>query len=158
MAFARSLAFYVLARDVPQFHEYLVVGRGLPTEKVPEPTIYRMRIFAPNALVARSKFWYFMKRLSNIKKMTGEILATTEVRFPRPCLPLDGCCAPFSRPNSARTWTDLDLASPCERAGLVGLLLLRSLRRSRGRSRTLACGSATTRGAAPTTCTRSTAS
>ena len=63
-----------------QFHEFLVVGRGLPSEKVPEPKIYRMRLFAPNALVARSKFWYFMKRLSNIKKMTGEILATTEVR------------------------------------------------------------------------------
>ena len=108
MAFARSLAFYVLARDMPQFHEYLVVGRGLPTEKVPEPTIYRMRIFAPNALVARSKFWYFMKRLSNIKKMTGEILATTEVRFPRPCLPSLAVVRPsLAQTPSAHgpTWT-----------------------------------------------------
>ena len=39
-----------------------------------------MRIFAPNALVAKSKFWYFMKRLSDVKKMTGEILSCTEVR------------------------------------------------------------------------------
>jgi hypothetical protein len=71
-------------RAPPQFHEYLVVGRGLPTEKTPEPTIYRMRIFAPNALVARSKFWYFMKRLSDVKKMNGEILLCTEVGAPPP--------------------------------------------------------------------------
>jgi len=42
----------------PQFHEYLVVGRHQVTERDPTPKIYRMRLFAPNPLVARSKFWY----------------------------------------------------------------------------------------------------
>lgn len=131
-----------------QFHEYLVLGRGLPTEKKPQPTIYRMRIFAPNALVAKSKFWYFMKRLSDVKKMTGEILSCTEVRrwagagrAPEPLGTLPALTPP---------------AVPRALAGRAALR--RSWRRSRRPLRTSASGSATTRGAAPTTCTRSTAS
>lgn len=41
--------------------EYQVVGRHLPTESEPSPKIYRMRIFAPNEVVAKSRFWYFLK-------------------------------------------------------------------------------------------------
>ena len=43
------------------FHEYQVVGRHLPTENDPTPKIYRMRIFAPNEVVAKSRFWYFLR-------------------------------------------------------------------------------------------------
>ena len=43
------------------FNEYQVVGRHLPTENEPTPKIYRMRIFAPNEVVAKSRFWYFLR-------------------------------------------------------------------------------------------------
>lgn len=42
-------------------HEYQVVGRHLPTASDPTPKIYRMRIFAPNEVVAKSRFWYFLR-------------------------------------------------------------------------------------------------
>jgi hypothetical protein len=41
--------------------EYQVVGRHLPTESDPNPKIYRMRIFASNEVVAKSRFWYFLR-------------------------------------------------------------------------------------------------
>jgi large subunit ribosomal protein L18Ae len=41
--------------------EYQVVGRHLPTEAAPTPKIYRMRIFAPNEVVAKSRFWYYLR-------------------------------------------------------------------------------------------------
>jgi len=41
--------------------EYQVVGRHLPTGNEPNPKIYRMRIFAPNEVVAKSRFWYFLR-------------------------------------------------------------------------------------------------
>jgi large subunit ribosomal protein L18Ae len=41
--------------------EYQVVGRPLPTDAHPTPPIYRMRIFAPNEVVAKSRFWYFLR-------------------------------------------------------------------------------------------------
>lgn len=41
--------------------EYQVVGRHLPTESEPTPKIFRMRIFAPNEVVAKSRFWYFLR-------------------------------------------------------------------------------------------------
>ena len=43
------------------FTEYQVVGRHLPTDNEPVPKIYRMRIFAPNEVVAKSRFWYFLR-------------------------------------------------------------------------------------------------
>jgi len=42
-------------------HEYQIVGRHLPTESEPTPKIYRMRIFATNEVVAKSRFWYFLR-------------------------------------------------------------------------------------------------
>lgn len=42
-----------------------------------------MRIFAKNALRAKSKFWYFMQRICSekVKKANGEVLSINEVRF-----------------------------------------------------------------------------
>ena len=34
-----------------------------------------MRIFARNVVLAKSRFWYFMKRLNKAKKSGGELLA-----------------------------------------------------------------------------------
>uniref|UniRef100_A0A8C5QC88 Large ribosomal subunit protein eL20 n=1 Tax=Leptobrachium leishanense TaxID=445787 RepID=A0A8C5QC88_9ANUR len=59
--------------------EYKVVGRSLPTTKVPSPPLYRMRIFAPNHVVAKSRFWYFVSQLKKMKKASGEIVYCGQV-------------------------------------------------------------------------------
>jgi hypothetical protein len=59
--------------------EYQVVGRHLPSESNPTPKLYRMRIFAPNDVVAKSRFWYFLGKLRKIKKANGEIVSLNEV-------------------------------------------------------------------------------
>jgi len=58
---------------------YQVIGRKAPTEKEPEPQLYRMQIFAPNKVNAKSKFWYFLHQYKKMKKTTGEILAVHEI-------------------------------------------------------------------------------
>ena len=50
------------------------MGRRLPTEKDKNPQVYRMRIFAPDSVAAKSRFWYFLKMLKKIKKANGEIV------------------------------------------------------------------------------------
>ena len=61
-------------------NEYEVIGRVRPTEKKPDPKIYKMKIFAPNAVVAKSKFWYFISKLVKAKKSSGEILQVKRIR------------------------------------------------------------------------------
>lgn len=65
---------------MPTLREYHVVGRRTPTEADPSPSIFRMRIFAPNEVVAKSRFWYFMHQIHKMKRSTGDILAVNEVR------------------------------------------------------------------------------
>jgi hypothetical protein len=86
--------------------EYQVVGRHLPTENEPNPKIYRMRIFAPNDVVAKSRFWYFLRcagyatvqtgslcswtlyrKLKKVKKANGEIIGVNVVST-YPCCPM----------------------------------------------------------------------
>lgn len=62
-----------------RFTEYSVVGRKLPTEAEPEPKLYRMRIFAPNDVVAKSRFWYYLRQLKKVKASSGEIVAVNVV-------------------------------------------------------------------------------
>lgn len=38
-----------------------------------------MRIFAPDVVSAKSRFWYFMKMLKKLKKTVGEIVMCSEV-------------------------------------------------------------------------------
>jgi hypothetical protein len=38
-----------------------------------------MRIFAPNQVVAKSRFWYFLRGLRKVKKATGEIVSVNVV-------------------------------------------------------------------------------
>jgi large subunit ribosomal protein L18Ae len=78
--------------------EYQIVGRHLPTDAEPTPKIYRMRIFAPNEVVAKSRFWYFLRfvsflrllhelrsdhhlprQLKKVKKANGEIIGVNVV-------------------------------------------------------------------------------
>uniref|UniRef100_A0A2K5WLI1 Large ribosomal subunit protein eL20 n=1 Tax=Macaca fascicularis TaxID=9541 RepID=A0A2K5WLI1_MACFA len=59
--------------------EYKAVGRCLPTPKCHTPPLYRMRIFAPNHVVAKSRFWYFVSQLKKMKKSSGEIVYCGQV-------------------------------------------------------------------------------
>ncbi|CAN6674552.1 large ribosomal subunit protein eL20B [Trichomonascus vanleenenianus] len=67
-----------------RLNEYQVIGRHLPTEKEPEPKLFRMRIFAPNTVVAKSRFWYFLAKLRRIKKVNGEIVSINQIHEKRP--------------------------------------------------------------------------
>ncbi|CAK0842530.1 unnamed protein product [Prorocentrum cordatum] len=76
-----------------KMHQYQIVGRAAPTPKNPTPKIYRMRMFAKNKVLAKSRFWYpaawgpspplamadFMKKLNKAKKSGGELLAVNEL-------------------------------------------------------------------------------
>lgn len=62
-----------------RLNEYQVIGRHLPTETNPTPKLYRMRIFAPNTVVAKSRFWYFLMKLRKVKKANGEIVSLNVV-------------------------------------------------------------------------------
>ena len=63
-----------------RYQEYQVVGRHLPTDSQPNPKLYRMRIFAPNDVVAKSRFWYFLGKARKVKKASGEIVSLNVVR------------------------------------------------------------------------------
>eukprot|EP01137_Pigoraptor_chileana_P006447 Opistho-2@50861 len=65
-------------------HQYQVVGRRLPSDKEPTPQLYRMKIFASNPIIARSRFWYFLTKLRKLRKTQGEIVACQEVFEKRP--------------------------------------------------------------------------
>jgi hypothetical protein len=62
-----------------RLQEYQVIGRHLPSETNPSPKLYRMRIFAPNEVVAKSRFWYFLMKLKKVKKANGEIVTLNKV-------------------------------------------------------------------------------
>lgn len=64
-----------------RLQEYQVVGRLLPTDANPTPKLYRMRVFAPNEVVAKSRFWYFLSQLRKVKKANGEIVTINQVRL-----------------------------------------------------------------------------
>lgn len=62
-----------------QVRQFYIVGRKLPSTAVAEPTLYRIRIFARDEVLARSKFWYHMKRQHKIRRIEGEIINTSEI-------------------------------------------------------------------------------
>jgi large subunit ribosomal protein L18Ae len=59
--------------------QYQVVGRHKATEDHANPEAYRMVIFAPNPVIAKSKFWYYLHQFRKMKKTTGEILDCVEL-------------------------------------------------------------------------------
>ena len=56
------------------------MGRAKPNPKNPEPTIFRLRVFAPNEVVARSRFWNLIREQKKIKRTNAELLATQELK------------------------------------------------------------------------------
>lgn len=64
-----------------RYHQYQVVGRLKPAAQkgTRKSTIYKMNVFAPNTVVAKSRFWYYMSMLNRVKRANGEILQINEV-------------------------------------------------------------------------------
>ncbi len=62
-----------------KMRQYQVVGRKAATPDNENPEAYRMLIFAPNPVIAKSKFWYYMHQFRKMKKTTGEILDCVEI-------------------------------------------------------------------------------
>lgn len=69
-----------LKQNLSQFQ---IIGRAVPSARESTPNIYRMRIFAKNVVLAKSKFWYYMKKINKVKKSNGEILGTNELFEPK---------------------------------------------------------------------------
>ena len=40
-----------------QLTQYVVTGRKKPTVNLPKPPLFKMTIYAPNVVVAKSRFW-----------------------------------------------------------------------------------------------------
>merc|ERR1711862_1014394 len=53
--------------------EYRVIGRKLPTESEPVTPLYRMRIFATDQVVAKSRFWYFLRQLKSLRRLLEKL-------------------------------------------------------------------------------------
>ena len=51
------------------------MGRKVPTEQEPSPKVYALRLFARNNVIAKSKFWYHLRRLLKTKSAQGQILS-----------------------------------------------------------------------------------
>lgn len=71
-------------QGIYKFHQYQVVGRHTPTAADPEPPLFRMKLWAQDAVKARSKFWYYLARLRKVKKANGQIVACNEIFEKRP--------------------------------------------------------------------------
>merc|ERR1719301_379697 len=66
------------------YHQYEVIGRRTPTEADPAPKAYRIKLFTKNETQARSRFWYFIRRLVKMKKANAEILSIKEIYEKKP--------------------------------------------------------------------------
>merc|ERR1719399_908612 len=66
------------------FHQYEVVGRPKPSERDPNPKAYRIKLFSKNETNAKSRFWYFIRRIVKMKRSSGEILSVREIFEKRP--------------------------------------------------------------------------
>merc|ERR1712134_253539 len=69
---------------MPEFRQYEVIGRHVPSKNDPEPKAYRIKLFCKNETQARSRFWYFIRRLVKMKKANAEILSVKEIFEKKP--------------------------------------------------------------------------
>mmetsp|Transcript_65925 Transcript_65925/g.137297 ORF Transcript_65925/g.137297 Transcript_65925/m.137297 type:complete len:179 (-) Transcript_65925:352-888(-) len=60
-------------------HQYHVIGRKWPDKKNPVPDLLFMKIFSPNKIIAKSRFWYFLKKTQKLKNSKGEIISIEEI-------------------------------------------------------------------------------
>ena len=146
--------------------EYQVVGRHLPTESDPTPKIYRMRIFAPNEVVAKSRFWYFLRWLFYGFRMNiilPPVSPDNSKRSKRPMARLLVWTSyvsfwyPFAALKRQAEWDCWLLGLSLRHFFLLsswGGWYYRFMRRSLWKSRTLVSGSVMIRGLERTICTR----
>merc|ERR1712196_737300 len=69
---------------MPEFRQYEVIGRHVPTERDPEPKAYCIKLYTRSEAQARSRFWYFIRRLVKMKKANAEILSIREIFEKKP--------------------------------------------------------------------------
>merc|ERR1712227_1086418 len=67
-------------KTMPEFRQYEVIGRHVPTERDPEPKAYRIKLFTRNETQARSRFWYFIRRLVKMKKANAALTQNDAVQ------------------------------------------------------------------------------
>eukprot|EP01060_Flectonema_neradi_P022024 TRINITY_DN301_c0_g1_i2.p1 TRINITY_DN301_c0_g1~~TRINITY_DN301_c0_g1_i2.p1 ORF type:complete len:184 (+),score=42.60 TRINITY_DN301_c0_g1_i2:55-606(+) len=63
---------------------YEVVGRAKVTEANPNPKLFKHNCFAPNYVVAKTKFWKFMREYHKVKRANGEVFGVREIKEKRP--------------------------------------------------------------------------
>ncbi|XP_064488757.1 large ribosomal subunit protein eL20-like [Ornithodoros turicata] len=64
--------------------QYEIIGRPLPTDKLKFPPLYKMVIFAPDKVVAKSRYWYFTRKLKKMKKTGAEIVSLRKLQDKSP--------------------------------------------------------------------------
>eukprot|EP00993_Chasmostoma_nieuportense_P003951 NODE_4640_length_759_cov_1485.742089_g4481_i0.p1 GENE.NODE_4640_length_759_cov_1485.742089_g4481_i0~~NODE_4640_length_759_cov_1485.742089_g4481_i0.p1 ORF type:complete len:184 (+),score=35.91 NODE_4640_length_759_cov_1485.742089_g4481_i0:79-630(+) len=62
--------------------QYELIGRENPSEKEPDPKIYKMNVFAKNLVIAKSRFWRLMRKLKKVKRSHGQILQIKTIKEP----------------------------------------------------------------------------
>merc|ERR1719507_425367 len=62
----------------------------MPSALDANPALYKMQIFAPNTVAAKSRFWYFVSFYKKVNKTAGEIVEIKEVNEKHP-----GCVKNF---------------------------------------------------------------
>ena len=64
----------------PYLKHFQVIGRETPNDKQPNPTVYKFEVFAPNFVVAKSRFWRCMRDHHGIKSTKGDVLSVKIVK------------------------------------------------------------------------------
>merc|ERR1711957_53828 len=59
--------------------EFMITGRKLPSATIPNPPIYRVRLFCPDTIAAKSRFWYFVSYYKKVNKTAGEIISVKKI-------------------------------------------------------------------------------
>merc|ERR1712141_693805 len=66
--------------------EFIITGRKLPSATQPHPPLYKVRLFAPDPIAAKSRFWYFVSYYKKVNKTAGEIVSVKKVAEKSPTL------------------------------------------------------------------------
>ncbi|KAA6401926.1 MAG: putative 60S ribosomal protein L18a [Streblomastix strix] len=66
------------------YKQFQILGRHYPTEKKHMPRVFKMKLFAPNVVVAQSRFNYYLTRMQKIKRSKCQILKVEEIREKKP--------------------------------------------------------------------------
>merc|ERR1712048_783186 len=67
--------------NMPAMRTFQVIGRGTSDE---DAKLYKMKLFAPNEVVAKSRFWYLLSQIQKVKKATGEVVSMQEIFEKKP--------------------------------------------------------------------------